>query len=127
MNARSFFTLILAVAGVGFSTLGLAQMDHGSMKGGAMAGGSMQGSAATMAAQHGADTSMAEGTVKRVDKTKGTVTLAHGSVNGMPPMTMAYKVKDITWLDKMQVGQKIRFATDPADGGMAVLRFEALK
>jgi len=127
MNARSISTLILAIAGVGFSTLGVAQMDHGSMKGGAMAGGSMQGSTATMAAQHGADAKMAEGTVKRVDKTKGTVTLAHGSMNGMPPMTMAYKVKDAAWLDSMQVGQKIRFATDPADGGMTVLRFEAVK
>lgn len=100
----------------------MAQMNHSSMHGGGQSSGS-----APVATQHGADTSMAEGTVKRVDKTKGTVTLAHGAMNGMPPMTMAYKVKDITWLDNMQVGQKIRFATDPADGGMTVLRFEALK
>jgi len=70
---------------------------------------------------------MGEGLVKKVDKTKGTVTLAHGALpNGMPPMTMAYKVKDAAWLDQMKVGQKIRFATDPADG-MTVLRFEPVK
>ena len=71
---------------------------------------------------------MGDGVVKKIDKTKGTVTLAHGALpNGMPPMTMAYRVKDAAWLDQMAVGQKIRFATDPKDGGMTVLRFEPVK
>lgn len=75
-----------------------------------------------------ADAALGEGLVKKVDKTKGTVTLAHGALpNGMPPMTMAYKVKDTAWLDQLKAGQKIRFATDPADGGMTVLRYELLK
>ena len=75
-----------------------------------------------------ADAAMGEGLVKKVDKTKGTVTLAHGALpNGMPPMTMAYKVKDAAWLDQLKAGQKIRFATDPADSGMTVLRYELVK
>ena len=69
---------------------------------------------------------LTEGLVKKTDKTKGTVTLAHGAMNGMPPMTMAYKVKDLALLDKLKVGQKIRFATDPADGGMTVMRIESV-
>ena len=77
--------------------------------------------------QKTAEAALGEGLVKKIDKTKGTVTLAHGALpNGMPPMTMAYKVKDAAWLDKMTVGQKIRFATDPADG-MTVSRFEPAK
>ena len=80
-----------------------------------------------MATQHGADTSLVDALVKKVDKSKGTVTLAHGAMNGMPPMTMVYKVRDVAWLDRMPVGQKIRFATDPADGGMTVMRFELVK
>ena len=132
MQARTFSTLILAFVAAGFSTLGAAQMNHGNMKNGAMAGAGMQGDAtkrdsAAMVSQNGADASMTEGLVKKVDKTKATVTLAHGAMNGMPPMTMSYKVKDAAWLDSMQVGKKIRFTTDPKDGGMTVQRFEQVK
>jgi Cu/Ag efflux protein CusF len=132
MNTRLVSTLILALAGVGFSTLALAQMNHGNMHGSSMAGGNMQGGstqgdAKSMPTQQKADSAMNEGMVKKVDKSKGTVTLAHGPMNGMPAMTMVYKVKDAAWLDQLQAGQKIRFATDPADGGMTVVKFELAK
>lgn len=75
-----------------------------------------------------ADSALADGVVKKIDKAGKRVTLAHGPLpSGMPAMTMAYRVKDVAWLDKMKEGQKIRFATDPADGGMTVLRFEPAK
>ncbi len=84
--------------------------------------------AAAKPAMATADAAMGEGLVKKVDKIKGTVTLQHGALpNGMPPMTMAYKVKDRAWLDQLQAGQKIRFATDPKDGGMTLLRYELVK
>ncbi len=71
---------------------------------------------------------LGEGVVKKIDKVKGTVTLAHGALpNGMPPMTMAYKVKDKAWLEPLKAGQKIRFATDPADGSMTVTKIEWVK
>ena len=71
---------------------------------------------------------MGDGQVKKVDKAKGTVTLQHGALpNGMPPMTMAYKLKNAAWLDKLKAGQKIRFATDQADGGMTVTQIEWVK
>jgi Cu(I)/Ag(I) efflux system protein CusF len=127
MSVRTSSILVLALVGVGFSTLASAQMNHGNMQGGAMAGGNMQGDAKTMPTQQKADSAMSEGMVKKVDKSKGTVTLAHGPMNGMPAMTMAYKVKDPAWLNQLQTGQKIRFATDPADGGMTVAKFELAK
>lgn len=84
--------------------------------------------AAAKPATAGADADMGDGLVKKVDKAKGTVTLAHGALpNGMPPMTMAYKVKDAAWLDQLKTGQKIRFTTDPKDGGMTVLHYELAK
>ena len=47
---------------------------------------------------------MGEGVVKKIDKSKGTVTLAHGALpNGMPPMTMAYRVKKSAWLDNFKI------------------------
>jgi len=95
----------------------MAQTDH-----------SMHGMPMAKPAASADNADMGDGVVKKVDKAKGTVTLAHGALpNGMPPMTMAYKVKDADWLDQLQAGQKIRFATDPKDGGMTVLRYELVK
>lgn len=102
----------------------MAQMNHTMPGGMVMSGKSME----PPAAKATVDAALGEGMVKKVDKAKGTVTLQHGALpNGMPPMTMAYKVKDAALLDKLQVGKKIRFATDPADGGMTVTQVEAVK
>lgn len=117
MTLRTPTAWILALVSAGFSAHSMAQTDH-----------SMHASPAAKVAAKADPAAMGEGSIKKIDKTKGTVTLAHGALpNGMPPMTMAYRVKDSAWLDKMQVGQKIRFATDPADGGMTVVRFELVK
>ncbi len=112
---KNLITPLCLALGFVVATPVMAQMDH-----------SMHGSPAASAAPKAADAAMGEGLVKKTDKTKGTVTLAHGAMNGMPPMTMAYKVKDLALLDKLKVGQKIRFATDPADGGMTVTRIESV-
>ncbi len=115
MTTRIYSALIIALATAGFAAPGLAQMTH-------------EMHATATPASKAAEAAMGEGLVKKIDKTKGTVTLAHGALpNGMPPMTMAYKVKDAAWLDKMEVGKKIRFATDPADGGMTVVQFAPVK
>ena len=107
--------IVLTALVLGIVVPASAQTDH-----------SMHGTAKPAPAA--AKGSMAEGLVKKIDKSKGRVTLTHGALpNGMPPMTMAYKVKDAAWLDQMKVGQKIRFATDPKDGDMTVLRFELVK
>jgi Cu/Ag efflux protein CusF len=98
------------------------------MQGGAMQGSTTNGNVVGKSSVQPADVAMGEGLVKKVDKTKGTVTLSHGALpNGMPPMTMAYKLKDAAWLDTLKAGQKIRFATDPADGGMTVTLVELAK
>jgi Cu/Ag efflux protein CusF len=102
-------------------------MHSNGMAGGSMQGGNTQGNAKNSSTPQNADSAMNEGMVKKVDKAKGAVTLAHGPMNGMPAMTMVYKVKDAAWLDQLQTGQRIRFATDPADGGMTVVKFELPK
>lgn len=96
----------------------LAQMDHNAR----------MTQATKPAAKASANAALGDALVKKVDKTKGTVTLSHGALpNGMPPMTMAYKVKDVAMLGQLQAGQKIRFATDPAEGGMTVTQIELVK
>lgn len=124
---KKFIAPILMVLPLAFTTTSFAQstgqMNHTMPGGMVMSGNSMDKPAATTA-----NTAMGEGQVKNVNKAKGTVTLQHGALpNGMPPMTMAYKVKDKAWLEQLKAGQKIRFATDPADGGMTVTKIEQVK
>ena len=107
---------LIVLATAGFSTHGIAQMDHSS-----------HGGPAAMQMATAAETPLTEGVVKKIDKSTGRVTLSHGPLpGGMPAMTMSYRVKDAAWLDTMNPVQKIRFAVDPADG-MTVLRFESVK
>jgi Cu/Ag efflux protein CusF len=99
----------LALFAAGFSVPGVAaDRDHGAMH-----------------AQANADSPLAEGVVKKVDKAAGKVTLTHGPLpNGMPAMTMAYRVRNAAWIDQIKEGQKIRFAADQVDGATTLVRFE---
>ncbi|TSA11024.1 MAG: RND transporter [Comamonadaceae bacterium] len=116
MTLRTHSVLILALAAAGFSGQGIAQMGHN------------HGSPAAMQVPAGTSMVMEEGTVKKIDKANGKVALAHSAQkDGMPAMTMVYGVRDPAWLDKMQVGQKVRFAVDPARGGTTVTQFELVK
>lgn len=74
-----------------------------------------------------ADAQMIDGLVKKVDKSAGKLTLAHGPLPklGMPAMTMVFRVKDAAWLDQMKVGDKIRFMADKVNGAYTVVHFEA--
>ncbi len=117
-------TSSLVALGLLMSAPVMAQMNHTMPMGHSMP--PMQTANTTVAAADAA--AMGEGLVKNINKAKGTVTLQHGTLpNGMPPMTMAYKVKDKAMLDSLKAGKKIRFATDPADGGMTVTKIEQVK
>lgn len=72
---------------------------------------------------------MSEGTVKKVAKDTGKVTIAHGPLEnmGMPGMTMVFRVKDAAWLDQMKPGDKIRFVADRVDGAITVIKYEPAK
>ena len=54
---------------------------------------------------------MTDGEVRKVDKAALKLTLKHGEIKNldMPPMTMVFGVKDKTLLDKIKVGDKVRF------------------
>jgi len=70
-------------------------------------------------------TPLSDGLVKKIDQANKKVTLSHGPLpNGMPAMTMVFRVKDSAWLDKMKEGQTIRFAAEDINGAMTVVRFE---
>lgn len=67
---------------------------------------------------------MTEGVVIKLDRVNGTVTLKHGAlVNlGMPGMTMAFRVKDAAWLDKLKSGDRIHFIAEQADDALSIVK-----
>lgn len=72
---------------------------------------------------------LSDGVIKKIDKAAGEVVIKHGQLDsiGMPPMTMAFGVADKGWLDKLKVGDKIRFAAEMKGGNPIVSRYEMAK
>ena len=70
-----------------------------------------------------------DGEVRKVDKAAGKVTIKHGALPklDMPPMTMAYRVKDKAMLDQLKAGDRIKFDAEHAGGEITVLRLEKVK
>ncbi|MCC4115490.1 copper-binding protein [Aromatoleum toluclasticum] len=70
-----------------------------------------------------------EGTVRKVDKAAGKITIAHGPLEnlGMPGMTMAFRAGDAAMLDQVKAGDKIRFVAERVDGAFSVKQLEVLK
>lgn len=68
---------------------------------------------------------MTDGLVKKVDKSAGKLTLSHGPLpNGMPGMTMVFRVKDPAWLDQVKAGDNVRFVAEQINGAMTVVQLE---
>ena len=99
-------------------TLGLpawAGMDHMN-RDGAMSHASMADAAS-------------EGTVKKVDRARGRLTIRHGPLKnlGMPAMTMNFRVRDRTWLERLKPGDHIRFHADQVNGLLTASRIEIVQ
>lgn len=107
--------LLLALSATLVAPAGFAQMKHDH---------SGHGSHAMPAPA--ADAKPAEGTVRKVDKAAGKITIAHGPLEslGMPAMTMAFRATDPAMLDKVKAGDKIRFVADRVDGVFSVKQLE---
>jgi Cu(I)/Ag(I) efflux system periplasmic protein CusF len=62
------------------------------------------------------------GEVTKIDKAAGKVTLKHAEIKNldMPPMTMAFRVKDAKVLDSVAVGDRVRFVAEKVDGQYTV-------
>ena len=69
---------------------------------------------------------MSEGEVKKIDRGQGKVTIKHGELRnlGMPAMTMNFHVKDLTMLDQLKPGQKIKFIAENVNGALTVIKVE---
>jgi Cu/Ag efflux protein CusF len=67
--------------------------------------------------------------VRRVDKAAGKITLRHGEIKhlDMPPMTMVFQVPDAALLDKVKLGDKVKFRAEKAASGYVVTAIEVAR
>jgi len=81
----------------------------------------------TQATQNAAD--MTDGEVRKVDKEGGKVTLKHADIKSldMPGMTMVFVVKDKAMLDKVKVGDKVKFKAINDAGKFTVTEMQVVQ
>lgn len=74
-------------------------------------------------------TDMSEGEIRKVSKDTGKLTIKHGEIKNldMPPMTMVFTAKDPAMLDKVAVGDKVRFVVIDEGGKMVVTEMQPAK
>ena len=72
---------------------------------------------------------MTDGEIRKVDKDSKKITIRHGEIKNldMPPMTMVFQVKDATMLDKIQVGDKVKFKVEKQLGQIVVTEMQLAK
>ena len=69
---------------------------------------------------------LSDGEVRRVDKDAKKITLRHGPLQNldMPAMTMVFQVKDPSLLEKVKVGDKVKFRAEKAGSQYIVTQIE---
>ncbi|WP_250207975.1 copper-binding protein [Curvibacter sp. CHRR-16] len=74
-------------------------------------------------------TSMTDGEIRKVDKDAGKVTIKHGDIKNldMPGMTMIFVAKEKSLLDKIQAGDKVKFAVINDGGKLVVTEIQPVK
>lgn len=72
---------------------------------------------------------LTDGLIKKIDKSAGEVVIQHARLDsiGMPAMTMSFGVANKAWLNKLKVGDKIRFAAEMKNDNPIVSRYEIAK
>ena len=73
-----------------------------------------------------ANSEVAEGEVRKVDKSARKITLRHGEIKtlDMPPMTMVFGVADPALLEKVKAGDKVRFRAVNEKGQFTVTEIQ---
>lgn len=71
-------------------------------------------------------TEMADGEIRKVDKDNKKLTIKHGEIKhlDMPGMTMVFQVKDPALVDRVKVGDKIRFKVERNASGFVVTELQ---
>ena len=117
---KNFKTLLILTAMLAGASSAYAASNAGAP----MTIGAAQKETATAAA---AD--MAEGEIRKVDMDSNKITIKHGEIKNldMPGMTMVFKVKAPALLEKVKVGEKIRFKAEKDGGALVVTDIQPAK
>ena len=86
--------------------------------------------AATAAIKPAGDAApLSDGEVRKIDKDTKKITLKHSELKNldMPAMTMVFQVKDPALLDKVKVGDKVKFKAEKVGSGIAVTEIQLAK
>jgi Cu(I)/Ag(I) efflux system protein CusF len=69
---------------------------------------------------------MTQGEIRKVDKDAGKLTIKHGPLTNleMPAMTMVFRVKDPSMLEKVKEGDKVKFVASRENGEITVILLE---
>ena len=118
-----FHTTLAALSlGIALAAPAIAQ-DHSAHAGhGAMADASTTSSA-------GQTDVLTAGEITRVDARTGKLTIRHEEIKNldMPPMTMVFQVPDAALLDKVKLGDKVKFRAEKAASGYVVTAIEVAR
>ena len=89
----------------------------------------MPSAAASASASVKTDLPMADGEIRKIDKDTKKVTIKHGEIKNldMSGMTMVFGVKDAAMLDKIKVGDKVKFSAEKAGSAIVVTNIQAAK
>lgn len=76
-----------------------------------------------------ADKHVTDGTVRKVSLETGRLTIQHGDIRhlGLPAMTTAFPLADPSVLDKVQVGDKVKFIAERQSGRLLVTDIKLAK
>ena len=67
-----------------------------------------------------------EGEVRKIDAAQQKITLKHGEIKNldMPPMTMAFRVQDAAVLQRLAVGDRVKFTVEKVNGAYTVTQIQ---
>lgn len=75
------------------------------------------------------NTDKTEGEVRKIDKEGKRITIKHGEIKNldMPSMTMVFQVADPAMVDKVKVGDKVRFVAANPGGKLTVTEIQPVR
>ncbi|MDO9002572.1 MAG: copper-binding protein [Aquabacterium sp.] len=124
MNTRHLIIQSIFASALSVAALTATAADHMAPgKGAAMAPTSSQATPTAASAAGGASAAvMADGVIRKIDKDNKKVTIKHGEIANlqMPGMTMVFQVRNAALLDKIQVGDKVKFHAEKQEGAIVV-------
>ena len=72
---------------------------------------------------------MSDGVVRKIDAPNGKITLKHGPIANldMPGMTMVFRVKPVDLLNKVKVGDAVKFHAEKINGAFTVTAIQTAR